>query len=330
MKKAAIVLGSIVVVLVIGAISYVLSVWDTKYDAPYPSIVAVNDSAMIARGKYLTTGPAHCIACHTPKEKAADIEAGAIIPFSGGWEYELAGVVTLRAPNITPDPETGIGNVPDSVLARSLRHSVNRWGVTMVPIMPFQELSDVDLSAILSYLRSQEPVSNQIPRSEYTFLGKALVAFGILTPEGPKTPPATNVPKSASPEYGRYLAHSVADCRGCHTERDMSTGAFIGVDLAGGLYMPPEAHTGGESFMTPNLTPDPETGHIVGWTEDEFVARLKSGRVYKHSPMPWAQYARMDSTDLRAIYRYLMSLEPTHNPVAQIHFKAGEAPSAQE
>lgn len=330
MKKIALVLGSIIVVLIVGAIVYVLSVWDTKYNAPYPNIQSVSDSTVIARGKYLTTGPAHCIACHTPNEKAADIEAGAIIPFSGGWELTLDGVVTLRAPNITPDPETGIGNVPDSVLARSLRHSVNRWGVTMVPIMPFQELSDEDLTAILSYLRSQEPVSNQIPRSEYTFLGKALVTFGILTPEGPKTPPAISVTKSASPEYGRYLAHSVADCRGCHTERDMSTGAFIGTDLAGGLYFAPEPHTEGESFMTPNLTPDPETGHITGWTEDEFIARLKSGRVYKHSPMPWALYARMDSTDLRAIYRYLMSLEPTHNPVAQIHFKAGESPSAQE
>jgi len=326
MKRIAIGVLFTLIVVFIGGYIYVASTWATKYDAPYPNIVAVTDSAVIARGKYLATGPAHCIACHTPKEKAQDIDAGAIIPFSGGWEYVIDGVGTLRAPNITPDPETGIGNVPDSVLARSLRHSINRYGVTMVPIMPFQELSDEDLTAILSYLRSQEPINNQIPNTEYTFLGKALVAFGILTPEGPKSPPAVAVTKNDSPEYGRYLAHSVADCRGCHTERDMNTGAFIGVDMAGGLYMSPEAHTEGESFMTPNLTPDPETGHMVTWSEDQFIARMKSGRVYKHSPMPWPLYARMDSTDLRAIYRYLMSLEPTKNPVAQIHFKAGESP----
>jgi mono/diheme cytochrome c family protein len=329
MKKIALGVLSILVVAIVGVFVYVSSVWDTKYDAPYPNIQSVNDSTVIARGKYLATGPAHCIACHTPKEKAQDVEAGVVIPFSGGWEYELAGVVTLRAPNITPDPVTGIGNVPDSVLARSMRHSVNRWGVTMIPIMPFQELSDEDLTAIISYLRSQEPVVNQIDRSEYTFLGKALIAVGIIKAEGPKTTPPMSVTIEASPEYGRYLAHSVADCRGCHTERDMSTGAFIGVDMAGGLYMAPEAHTEGESFMTPNLTPDPETGHIVGWSEDAFIARMKSGRVYKHSSMPWAQYARMDTTDLRAIYRYLMSLEPVNNPISQIHFKAGETPTNQ-
>jgi mono/diheme cytochrome c family protein len=199
----------------------------------------------------------------------------------------------------------------------------------MIPIMPFQELSDEDLSAILSYLRSQEPVVNQIERTEYTFVGKALIALGLIEAEGPKSTPPMSVTIEASPEYGRYLAHSVADCRGCHTERDMSTGAFIGSDLAGGLYMAPEAHTEGESFMTPNLTPDPETGHIAGWSEDEFIARMKSGRVYKHSPMPWPLYARMDSTDIRAIYRYLMSLEPVNNPISQIHFKAGEAPADQ-
>ncbi len=326
MKKVVVGLLSVIVVCAVGLYVYVTSVWDTKYDAPYPDIVSLADSSLIERGKYLATGPAHCIACHTPKDRAQDIENGAIIPFSGGWELELPGVVTLRAPNITPDPETGIGNVPDSVLARSLRHSINRYGITMVPIMPFQELSDEDLTAILSYLRSQEPVKNPIAKSEYTFLGKALVAFGMLTPEGPKSTPPVAVTKNDSPEYGRYLAHSVADCRGCHTERDMSTGAFIGTDMAGGLYMAPEAHTEGESFMTPNLTPDPETGHIVGWTEEEFIARLKSGRVYKHSAMPWALYARMDSTDLRAIYRYLMSLEPVNNPVTKIHFKAGESP----
>jgi hypothetical protein len=30
--------------------------------------------------------------------------------------------------------------------------------------------------------------------------------------------------------------------------------------------------------LPPNLTPDPETGHITDWTEDQFVERFRTGR----------------------------------------------------
>jgi hypothetical protein len=62
-------------------------------------------------------------------------------------------------------------------------------------------------------------------------------------------------------------------------------------------------------FVTPNLTPDPKTGHIYAWSEDAFVARFKAG-VATGSPMPWQTFSRMTDDDLRALYRYLRSLPP--------------------
>ena len=38
-----------------------------KYDAPYPDIIASTDTSIIARGKQLVLGPAHCVNCHGPK-----------------------------------------------------------------------------------------------------------------------------------------------------------------------------------------------------------------------------------------------------------------------
>ena len=38
-----------------------------KYDAPYPDIKASADTTIIARGKQLVLGPAHCVNCHGPK-----------------------------------------------------------------------------------------------------------------------------------------------------------------------------------------------------------------------------------------------------------------------
>ena len=56
--------------------------------------------------------------------------------------------------------------------------------------------------------------------------------------------------------------------------------------------------------------PDPKTGVIANLSEDQFVARMRAGRILPGSPMPWQAYARMEEDDLRAIYRFLRSLPP--------------------
>ena len=47
-------------------------------------------------------------------------------------------------------------------IARSLRFGVGRDGRALAPFMPFANLSDEDLTAIISYLRTQAPVRNQV------------------------------------------------------------------------------------------------------------------------------------------------------------------------
>ena len=42
---------------------------------------------------------------------------------------------------------------------------------------------------------------------------------------------------------------------------------------------------------------------------------MKSGRVYKDSPMPWLAFAGMDTVSLQAVYRYLKSIEPVTRAV---------------
>ena len=84
---------------------------------------------------------------------------------------------------------------------------------------------------------------------------------------------------------------------------------FDGVRLSGGGEMVEKEHI----FKAPNLTPDPKTGHIIHWSEDQFVMRFKAGSVYADSPMPWTEFMRMSEDDLRSIYRYLKSVEPCEN-----------------
>lgn len=319
LKWVGIVLG----LLIIGLFVFVQFTWDKKYDAPIPDITASMDSAVIARGKHLAFGPAHCVSCHVPMNKVKEAEAGMELPLSGGWELMIP-PGTFRAPNITPDVETGIGNMTDGEIARTLRYSVNKNSGCVFPLMPFQELSDEDLTAIISFLRAQDPVKNEVEPSEYSFLGKTLMALGAIKPEGPKNTPPKSVVIDSTAAYGSYLANSVANCNGCHTERDLKTGAFVGAPFAGGTQFLPDNFTEGYSFLTPNLTPHKGSGIMAHWTESVFINRMRGGKTHIGSPMPWATYSKMTDLELKALYRYFQSLEPVDNKIEKIVYAPGE------
>jgi hypothetical protein len=57
--------------LILAIVILVYSRQHRTFDAPYPEIAASKDSSVIAHGKYLFFGPAHCMDCHATME---DIE----------------------------------------------------------------------------------------------------------------------------------------------------------------------------------------------------------------------------------------------------------------
>jgi hypothetical protein len=311
------------VLVIVVLIGYVQLSWNKSFDAPFPAIKASADPVLIERGRYLAFGPSHCAVCHVPMDKVIEVDNGLKIPLSGGWEENFPGFGTFRAPNLTPDPETGIGNLTDEQLARAIRHGVKSDGSLLAPFMEFQGMSDEDLIAVISFLRSQEPVKHKVEPSELEFIAKAFVAFGMLKPEGPKNTPPRSLIRDSTVVYGKYLANNVGNCRGCHIKMD-NHGNQVGADFAGGGFFPPSAFSEGFAFASPNLTPDKTTGAITDWSEQAFIERFRGGRLYEGSPMPWGLYSLMDEIDLKALYRYLHSLEPVKNYVEKTVYAPGE------
>ena len=276
-----------------------------QVDAPYPDIKASADPAVIERGRYLVQGAAHCGECHGTVEPKGPTRLGR--PLQGGLEFELP-VGTFRVPNITPDRETGIGGIEDRALARLIRYGVKPNGEMALPFMPYADLSDEDITAIISYLRAQKPVKHAVPAHDINPLGRIVQAY-VLAPKGPTQPPRKSVPPEATAAYGKYLTHNVGNCVMCHTQVDMRTGALSGPLFGGGAIH--DGNTNPElKFVAPNLTPDPRWGWLQGWDEDAFVTRFAGGRVHAQSPMPWESFQGMTETDLRAIYRYFQTLPP--------------------
>jgi len=304
-RKVLLWLGAAVLV-VIAVLAITISVrWDRRFQAPYPNLAASRDSAVIARGRYLAYGPAHCSDCHTAPVDYASLETGSSPSLSGGVEFPIP-LGTIRVPNLTPDSATGIGRRSDGDLTRMLRYGVRADGRAAIPFMEYHDLSDADLVAVLSFLRRQPPVRHAVPDHDLSLLGKAVMAFAI-TPIGPSgTPPAESPPSGPTLERGAYLVTAVAACAGCHTQRSMVTGAYTGPRLAGGAAMEAadNAHT---KLVPPDITGNPG-GRAATSTEDEFVARFRAGVRIPGSPMPWQAFRRITDADVRAIYRYLRSI----------------------
>lgn len=274
------------------------------FDAPYPEIEASSDPKVIARGRYIAYGPAHCVNCHTPNSQTEIVKAGGQPPLTGGRRFGGPFGAAYSA-NLTPDRETGIGRYTDRELARTLRHGVLPDGRAALPFMQAQNLSDEDLVAVISFLRSQPAVRNEVPARDFNLVGKAIIAFAI-EPIGPSQPVRRHTPAEGSEESGEYLATAVASCSACHTKRNLMTGAFESPLFSGGMVFPLDKE---RVIVTPNLTPA-KAGRITTWSEEQFVGRFGAGVGIPGTHMPWRQFQTMTESDVRAIYRYLRTLEP--------------------
>lgn len=160
-------------------------------------------------------------------------------------------------------------------------------------------------------------------------------------------PAAAIAQQAAAPEKvkrGEYLVTTSA-CHDCHTpfkmgengpEWDMdralsghpegeviTEGARLDGPWAAAVSMTNTAWSGpwGVSF-TANLTPDPETGVLRDYSEEQFIEAMRSGRHLGQGrpilpPMPWPVYGQMTDEDLGAIYAYLRQIAPVRNKVPE-------------
>lgn len=143
----------------------------TVMDAPDADPAAVGqDPEMAAHGKYLVE-LLGCGACHTdgalvgqPRQdrRLAGSQVG--IAYSNPMEYENPGV--MYPSNLTPDAETGIGKMSDDQVIGAIREGLDRHGLQRLPVMPwpaYAKISNDDIEAILSYMRTLPAVRHQVP-----------------------------------------------------------------------------------------------------------------------------------------------------------------------
>lgn len=305
--------AGVLIVLIAGLTAYAAGTYPKTWDIALPTTRASDDPDLIARGRYIVYGPGRCADCHVADAARDALNRGDDAPLTGG-SGEQTFLGSWTAPNLTPDPDTGLGRVSDGQIARMLRTGVNRDGHIALPFMDADaNLTERDVVAILSFLRSLPPAPGVGPRPNVNLLGKITLAY-FLGPYGPTRPIREDIAPEPTAAYGEYVARTLGGCPVCHTARNLRTGAYLSEPFAGGLQFRARL-TPGYMYVTPNLTPDPDTGHITAWTEDAFVARFRAGLLVPDSPMPWPGFQRMTETDARALYRFLRTLAPVRHDV---------------
>jgi mono/diheme cytochrome c family protein len=217
----------------------------------------------------------------------------------------------LFIPNITPDPETGIGRWSEADFVRAMREGLDDEGNHLYPAFPYTsytQLTDADLHAIRIYLFNQKPVrqANKQHELPWYLRSRALLRIWkiLFFNPGPYQPQAD---QSAAWNRGAYLATAVAHCGECHTPRNF-LGSFKQSQRFAGN---PD---GVDGAKVPNITPDKKTG-IGKWSQGDLVEYLETGS------MPDGDYAgdamaevidnslsHLTKDDRRAIAIYIKSL----------------------
>jgi mono/diheme cytochrome c family protein len=252
------------------------------------------------RGQYLAQAGG-CMACHTEDKKDA-------VPYSGGRPLKTPFGI-FYGPNITPDPQAGIGNWTEADFVRAMRHGERPDGANYFPAFPypsFTRISDADLRDLWAYLRSLAP-SQRASREHalnFPFGWRVLVAgwkWLYFTPgDGAAAPPS-----AASAQRGAYLVQALGHCGECHTPRNFLGGPKPARTLAGGK--------GPNDKRMPNLTPT----RLKKWTDAELKEFLLSGATPDGDAADEMMdevirntTSRLTPTDLAAVIAYLRSLPP--------------------
>jgi mono/diheme cytochrome c family protein len=233
--------------------------------------------------------------------------------FAGGFHI-IDPAFEVYTANITPDPDTGIGTWTDEQIMTAIRTGKTPDGKIIFPPMPvptYNAMSDDDVKAIVAYLRTVKPVHNEVPESTYRIPQETMPpAKGVAAPD-----PSDKI------AYGGYIVNALAHCFECHTPFTKEMKPDIARIGAGGFEI---SLAPGITFMTANITPDPETG-IGAWTDDEIKRAItqgisKDGR-HLSPPMPFTFFANMTPEDLDAVVAYLHTIPPVVNKVERSEFQ---------
>ncbi len=255
-------------------------------------------TADAAAGQQVFTA-AGCASCHA----APKAEAGAKLVLAGGQTFPSP-FGTFTAPNISQDPDHGIGGWSASDLASAVIKGTSPDGQHYFPAFPYASYAKmtpqdaVNLHAYMQTLPADatpsQPHDIGFPFNIRRTLGGWKMLFvsesWVLDTDDPQL------------QRGRYLVEALGHCAECHTPRN----ALGGLQKDNWMQGAPDPSGKGR---IPGVTPA-----ILGWSQADIAEYLNSGFTPEfdtaggHMVEVVENTAQLTQEDREAIAAYLMAL----------------------
>jgi cytochrome c553 len=272
--------GAIILLVLLGTVLYVMGsrAVSRTYEPTVTTVALPSDSTALAHGNHLS----HVMGC---RDCHGDRLQGTLM--------EDAPPFRITAPNLTPAGVGGDYTTEDWF--RALRHGIGPDGraLLIMPSTAFNHLSDADAAALIAYLKTVEPVENDVPPTAVKPLGHVLAGLGEIDPAAEVAltlPDIDGATWDASVEFGRYLTR--ASCGHCH-----------GPELQG------------QPSPNPAAPYAPSLEAAGKWRFETFQALMRTGvhpdgRTLDPKYMPWAAFRHHTDPELKALHDYLATLPP--------------------
>jgi mono/diheme cytochrome c family protein len=262
--------AALVILLVVAVVSFQSTDSANMQNGPAANTnFAIGDELQIERGRYLALA-GNCASCHT---------TGAGEFMAGGLAFETP-FGRIYSTNITPDADTGIGNWTGPQFLNSMRHGVRPDGEHLYPVFPytaFTKVTDEDVAALFTYLKSIPAVSQEAPENDlsFPFNQRPLMSVwkAMFFDDG-----VYEQDESQSAEWNRgaYIVEALVHCGACHSPRNYLGAEHSDMAMTGGVYIDKVPGGALRPWSAPNLTSAPSGLGL--WPLEEVAAYLKTGR----------------------------------------------------
>ena len=273
--------------------------------------VVAAGSAIAARAPDLANGEAMfnaggCASCHAVPNQPDRLKLGGGVAIKSPFG-------TFYAPNISPDPNDGIGKWTDADFVNAVMSGVSPSGQHYFPSFPYtsyQHARREDVLDLFAYLKTLPAVAGTVRDHDVGFPFNIRRNIGIwksLFMDG--KPFASDGGKSPQWNRGAYLVNGFGHCAECHSPRNALGGIIASQRFAGGPN--PE----GEGWV-PNITQK----RLGEWSAKDIAYFLKTGELPDGDSVGGAMTrvirntSQLSDEDLAAMAEYLKSLPPVDGP----------------